>query len=97
MSLAVEFHDDARAEVLAAHAWYVARSPAAADAFIVELERAVELICDAPEAWSPHLYGTRKHVFRRLPYSVIYRIVGETLEVIAVAHQRRRPGYWRGR
>ena len=33
----------------------------------------------------------------RYPYSLIYRIVAEGVQVIAVAHSRRRPGYWSGR
>jgi hypothetical protein len=31
------------------------------------------------------------------PFSLLFRIDGEGLFVVAVAHQRRRPGYWRRR
>lgn len=34
---------------------------------------------------------------RRFPYSVVYHLSGEVIRVIAVAHQSRRPGYWRGK
>ena len=63
----------------------------------MELERAMESIVETPEAWSPHLSGTRRYLLRKFPYCVIYRVVGDRLEVVAVARQRRRPGYWRDR
>jgi len=43
-------------------------------------------------------HGTRKVALRRFPYNVFYRTAAEeTIVVVAVAHQRRRPYYWRGR
>ena len=42
--------------------------------------------------------GTRRRVLlRRFPYSAIYQLTSEELQVIAVAHNRRLPGYWAGR
>jgi len=42
--------------------------------------------------------GTRRrYLLRRFPYSIIYQVSTDELRVIAVAHQRRRPGYWAGR
>jgi hypothetical protein len=35
-----------------------------------------------------------KFIFRRFSYAVIYRVVDVTIQVVAVAHGRRRPGYW---
>jgi hypothetical protein len=34
---------------------------------------------------------------KRFPFGIIYRIDGDTLRVLALAHRRRRPGFWRGR
>ena len=31
------------------------------------------------------------------PYRVVYFVAGEQLVVVAVAHTKRRPGYWRDR
>ena len=44
-----------------------------------------------------HLHGTRKFLLRRFPYGVVYRITKSAIQVIAVAHGRRRPGYWKSR
>ena len=34
---------------------------------------------------------------QRFPFNVLYREAGNTVQVLAVAHHRRRPGYWLGR
>jgi len=34
---------------------------------------------------------------KRFPYRVVYVVVGEDVDVIAVAHAKRRPTYWRRR
>ena len=90
----LEFHPDALEEALAGYAWYLERSLRAADRFFAELERAVDLILDGPERWPPHLYGTRRFILTRYPYSVVYKRSGAPLIIYAVAHAKRRPGYW---
>jgi hypothetical protein len=62
---------------------------------MAELDHAIDEIENSPERWPVHLHGTRKFLLRRFPYSVVYRITERELQVIAVAHGRRRPGYWR--
>ena len=93
----VDLHPEATAEARAAFLWYAERNPSAANAFIAELDHAVREIRNSPERWPRHLHGTRKFLFRRFPYSVIYRITDAAIQVVAVAHQRRRPGYWKTR
>jgi plasmid stabilization system protein ParE len=93
----VEFHPSADAEVTEAQAWYAARSEVAASAFTLEFDGVVERIAVSPERWPADVDGTRRAVFPRFPFNLIYRLRGKILEVVAVAHQRRRPGYWRGR
>ena len=40
----------------------------------------------------------REAVLRRYPYSVVYRVATSgDVQVIAVAHASREPGYWRDR
>jgi hypothetical protein len=36
-------------------------------------------------------------VLAKFPYSVIYKEKDEVILIVAVAHAKRRPGYWRGR
>ena len=93
----VWFHPDAIEEAHAAYQWYHARSPGIAEAFLKELDRAVELILEHPDQWAPYVAGTRRFVLHRFPYLIVFRESGETVQIVAVAHARRRPGYWRER
>jgi len=63
-------------------------------AFVTEFERSLEILVAHPALGTPWSTKTRRFPFRRFPYSLIYRIEGDELRVIALAHQRRRPGYW---
>ncbi|MGE5171340.1 MAG: type II toxin-antitoxin system RelE/ParE family toxin [Rudaea sp.] len=65
--------------------------------FIAEFERSLALLNEHPELGAVWRVGTRRFPLRRFPYSVIYRMAGDELRVIALAHQRRRPRYWSGR
>lgn len=41
--------------------------------------------------------GARTLMVDGFPYDIDYRVVDSDLEVLALAHHRRRPGYWRRR
>ncbi|HWH78122.1 MAG TPA: type II toxin-antitoxin system RelE/ParE family toxin, partial [Candidatus Binatus sp.] len=79
------------------HDWYAKRSPSAAAAFLASLDDAVNVIRSNPGRWPEQSHGTKRYLLRRFPYAVIYRITDATIQVIAVAHGRRRPAYWRKR
>jgi toxin ParE1/3/4 len=66
-------------------------------AFVAEFERVLGLLCRHPRLGTPWRRGRRRFPLRRFPYSIIYYLKGEDLRVIALAHHRRRPGYWAGR
>jgi plasmid stabilization system protein ParE len=66
-------------------------------AFIVEFERALDLLRENPNLGAPWRAMTRRFPLRRFPYSVLYVVNGLELQVIALAHQRRLPGYWSSR
>ena len=69
----------------------------AAAAFLGELDHAVEQVSEAPERWPRYGYAARRYVFPRFPFSLIYCVTDEEIEIVAVAHGKRRPGYWRSR
>ena len=93
----LEFFEEASEEVEEHRAWYRERSETAEAAFLRELDRAVELVLENSERWPKYLAGTRRYVFRRFPFSLVYFVEHETLNVVAIAHSKRRPGYWRKR
>jgi toxin ParE1/3/4 len=92
----VPFLPAARQEVLSVTDHYEAVSPGLGEEFIAELERAVARIAAFPDHGSPYFAGTRRVVLNRFPFDVVYRSEGDIL-VIAVAHHRRKPFYWRTR
>jgi plasmid stabilization system protein ParE len=93
----IDVHPEAVAEARAAAQWYRERSPLAADAFLAELDRAVERIAENPEMYPHYVRGTRRYLLQRFPFYLVYRQVGAKLEIVAIAHGRRKPGYWKKR
>jgi plasmid stabilization system protein ParE len=93
----VELHPEAVAEAQAAVEWYRQRNNQAADAFLAELDNAIERITEAPKRQLVFIQGTRRFLLRRFPFAVVYREIGTVIQVLAVAHGRRRPGYWKNR
>jgi plasmid stabilization system protein ParE len=69
----------------------------AAEMFLDEVDRAIERIGAHPGQFPGHASGTRRIVLQRFPYLLVFRETAAGVEVIAVAHGRRRPGYWRDR
>lgn len=69
----------------------------AAQAFALEIDRALDAIVGAPERWPLRPSGERRMTLSRFPYSVLYRTRAGEIFVVAIAHQRRRPEYWRRR
>jgi plasmid stabilization system protein ParE len=93
----IRFHPLAADEAEAARVWYLARNPTVADAFSRELITAIDSIAEAPLRW-PRLHGHfRRYLLHKFPFSVVYLEREDSVEVIAVAHHRRRPGYWKQR
>jgi plasmid stabilization system protein ParE len=94
--LPYQFHPEAEAEFLAAIDWYAARDAGVATDFAALVRDAVQLIAELPQAWPtwPGREDLPVRVLRRFPFSIIHAVEAETLVIIAVAHHRRRPGYW---
>jgi plasmid stabilization system protein ParE len=94
----LEFHPEADAEAESAVDQCTETSVAAAEGFLDELDRAMEHIREAPDRWASYLHGTRRYLMKRFPFIVVYRERPETIiEIVAIAHGHRRPGYWRQR
>ena len=95
--LSVVFHPAAVEEAQAARQWYATRSQSAANSFLAELDRGIEAVSLAPERWPLFVHGTRRYLFHRFPFQLVCRVVNDCVQVVALAHGRRRPGYWKPR
>ena len=92
----------ARTEYLDALRWYRERNVEAAIRFRDEVLNTIASICELPQM-SPLAPGVRRdlHVQKRVlanfPYSIVYVELDTEISIIAIAHARRRPTYWRRR
>lgn len=66
-------------------------------ALVSEFERALNFLSLNPEIGAVWRGNARRFTLRRFPYNLVYRIKSDELQVIALAHQRRRPRYWQSR
>jgi plasmid stabilization system protein ParE len=92
-----EFHPVASEEIIETAAYYEGEVPGLGDSFIAEVERVVGVLCDQPNIGQSVGQEFRRILLLRFPYSLIYSIETERVWVVAVAHHRRRPGYWKER
>ena len=97
MATEVEYLAEALEDAESAARWYAERSPVAAVRFSEEVDAAEAAIAAHPDAWPSFDHGTRRYLLRRFPFSVIYDVQPDRILIVAVAHARRRPGYWRPR
>jgi toxin ParE1/3/4 len=94
----VEIHPEALAEAEAALSWYAERSSRAPEALIEELDKAVQAILEAPKRWPIFEEGCRRYPLVSFPYFIVYTEKSpNVIRILAVAHGRRKPGYWRAR
>jgi plasmid stabilization system protein ParE len=90
-------HPLAWEEIEAGEEWYRERSPDTSVGFIAAIAEALESVSEAPHRWPKHLHGTRQFILHRFPFSVIYLDDPDMVRIIAVAHHKRKPGYWKRR
>ena len=91
------FHPEAREEFRGSIRWYWNESPRVAIEFRIAVSNVVRRIVQAPKRWPEYLYGTRRVVLQRFPFSVIYLEQPAAISLVAVVHSKRRPGYWKKR
>lgn len=90
--------DPEAAEELAEAARYLAdRSPDLAERFLSDVAGAKDLLLRFPHASPPLRGGLRRVLLKTLPYQLVYRVEGDEVRIYAVAHLKRKPGYWRRR
>lgn len=91
------FLPEAESELAEAVQFYERAEAGLGAAFALEAERTVDRICAFPESGSKFSASTRGKITANFPFWVIYRTDAGEVTIIAIAHQRRKPGYWRKR
>ena len=93
----IEFHTAALQEIIDYARYYENKLQGLGADFTSELHRLLALLNENPEIDAVLEASYRRLLFDRFPFVLIYRTKGATLRILAVAHQRRKPGYWKGR
>ena len=90
-------HDEAEREVQQAFQFFESRRQGLGDEFVIAVDRAIAEISLSPERWPTLVSNIRRRVVRKFKYGVIYHVLDDEIEILAVMDLRRRPGYWRKR
>jgi plasmid stabilization system protein ParE len=90
---AFRFHPAAEEELEEAAGWYEERQAGLGADFIGAVRSKIGMILEAPGRWAIRS-GTRRVLLGQFPYAIVYRELGDEVEIVAVAHLRRRPTYW---
>jgi len=97
----IRLHEEAREEALDAARWYERNRQGLGEDFLQALGAVMgQLAAGTLPGLAVHLRSRRplcKVLLRRFPYALYFESTEEECIVWAVAHQRRRPGYWRHR
>ena len=93
----MEFTPLADADAAEAFAWYEGWRGGLGEEFLADVERAVGLVADNPEAGARSTAGCAGCCCTAFPYSLYYRLdaAAARVEVRACVHQRRHPRHWR--
>ena len=92
------WYSSAAEEELAESAlYYLDESPQAALNFEEVIEDAIFSIAEAPNRYPVYDGDIRVKVVDTFPFSIFYRVRGGEIQILSIAHQSRKPGYWEGR
>ena len=97
MKVRVSFHPQATAELESSAEWYAERSPRVARDFCVAVDLALASIKADPERFVHINVRHRACSVVKFPFQIVFRYQEDRIHVVAVAHAKRHPGYWRDR
>jgi toxin ParE1/3/4 len=98
----VRFEDEADAEYREAGRWYEGRRVGLGLEFFDAVDAAIDQVLRFPAAGKPvprvpRDLPVRRCAVTRFPYHVVYLDASDGIRILAIAHDRRKPGYWKGR
>jgi toxin ParE1/3/4 len=99
VSYELRFHRAARSELREAAHWYEVRGDGLGAEFVSAVGACLARVAEKPAAFPEvrRAAGVHRALLRRFPYAVVFLLHGNIITVLAVAHGRRRPLYWKTR
>jgi plasmid stabilization system protein ParE len=95
--MTIEYHPEARLDFARAFHWYLKKSPQAASNFLVRTEETAGQILASPNIFPSTSLGCRKATIKRYPISLIFQVREGSINIVAVAHAKRRESFWHNR
>ncbi len=95
----LHIRDEAEQELEQAFDYYEAQRRDLGQEFLDEYVQGTHKIVEAPLRWPADPVSADVHRYRldRFPYTLVYRVQQNECTIIAVAHAKRKPGYWTDR
>ena len=93
----VEYHPEAKREIEESAIWYDEQSYGLGLEFLCEIKNTESHIVKNSELYPVYEAGTRRCIMHRFPFSVVYLILKEKIQIVAVSHCKRKPWYWGNR
>ncbi len=91
------FHPASEIEHLETIAYYESCRPGLGALYLSEFEAILSNVCKYPDRFPIEKNDIHRVRMDKFPFAILYRECCETIQVLAVAHNRRRPMYWLGR
>lgn len=95
--LPIEFLPGARRDYDESFDWYAARSSEAAVRFCDAVDSALARLAADPMRFAGPDETHRECPVKTFPFRIVYRLIEDRVLIVAVAHAKRRPGYWSDR
>jgi plasmid stabilization system protein ParE len=85
------------ADLRKAYRWYEAERPGLGEEFLRAVRATIGSVVTTPLAYAVVHRETRRALVARFPYGVFFRLVGETIVIVACYHLHRKPASWKRR
>jgi plasmid stabilization system protein ParE len=95
--IAYRFLLPAEEEMTEAAVFYEAASARLGSDFLDDVQRVIDLVRGQPSIGRQVGQGLRRMLLHKFPFSLIYAVDTEEIVIVAIAHQKRQPDYWKGR
>lgn len=93
----MDFHPEPIVELSESADWYAERSPASARNFFAAVDKTIALIAVDPLRFVLIDEKHRACSVTKFPFQIVFRVDRDRMLILAVAHAKRRPAYWKNR
>ncbi|NOT48414.1 MAG: type II toxin-antitoxin system RelE/ParE family toxin [Acidobacteria bacterium] len=90
-------HPEAESEFYEAVSYLNEQAEGLGTDFAIEVFSTISRILNHPYAWQPLTEQIRRCLCKRFPYGLIYEIIDDDVNILAIMHLSREPDYWKTR